>query len=252
MEGGCSISAVAVGRLANVLPNRQDEPMFQIKVCGITCVEDARATAEAGADAIGINFYARSPRVVSPEQAREIVTAVPREVMKVGLFVNEAAARVCQLFDELHLDLIQLHGDETPEFFGRLRGRPIIKVFRVGAGGLVEVRDYLAQCEALGVRPRAVLLDALSTGGYGGTGKQADWDVAKAYQEAPGLPPLVLAGGLTPDNVATAIRSVGPKAVDVASGVESSPGRKDAAAVAAFVEAARGAFNAMGPDSGGC
>ena len=221
--------------------------MFQIKVCGITCVEDARATAEAGADAIGINFYARSPRVVSPEQAREIVTAVPREVMKVGLFVNEAAARVCQLFDELHLDLIQLHGDETPDFLGRLRGRPIMKVFRVGAGGLAEVRDYLAQCEALGVRPQAVLLDAPSAGWYGGTGRQADWGVAKAYQEASGLPALVLAGGLRPENIEAAIRAVRPAAVDVASGVESSPGRKDSAAIAAFVQAARGAFNALGP-----
>lgn len=226
--------------------------MFRVKICGITNPNDATLAARAGADAIGLNFYTKSPRCVDHETAREIAASVPSGVVKVGLFVNEKAARICQLFDELQLDLIQLHGDETPDFLGRLRGRPIMKVFRVGAGGLAEIGDYLTQCETIGARPQAVLLDSLSVGGYGGTGKRADWNVAKAYQETPELPPLVLAGGLRPDNVTEAIRAVRPAAVDVASGVESSPGRKDPAAVAAFVAAAREAFSALGPDSGGC
>lgn len=216
--------------------------------------------ARAGADAIGLNFYARSPRHVDIHTARRIVATLPRAIIKVGLFVNAAADDVCRLCDELRLDLIQLHGDERPEYLGQIQGRAVLRAFRVGAEGLRPVTDYLAQCRALGVMPSLVLLDAQVPGEFGGTGQTTDWSLAASYAQqaegrrkgrqqvaapasgitAPGQwPPLVLAGGLTPANVAEAVRRVRPAAVDTASGVESSPGHKDPAAVAAFVEAAR-------------
>ena len=187
-------------------------------------------------------------------------------MVKVGLFVNAPALVVCQTYDDLHLDLIQLHGDETPDYIAQLGSRPVMRAFRVGAMPrkgteevveeefrkmegvfpttssvpLAPVIEYLARCRQLHAMPRLVLLDSLVLGEYGGTGKAADWSTARAYTAQSGLPPLVLAGGLTPDNVAEAITAVRPAAVDVASGVESRPGRKDPAAVEAFVRAARG------------
>jgi phosphoribosylanthranilate isomerase len=216
--------------------------MFRIKICGITSVEDALMTAQAGADAIGLNFYARSPRCVAIETAERIVQAMPAGVVKVGLFVDTPAAEVCRLFDDLHLDLIQLHGNQPPEFLAQLGDRPAMKAFRVGSESFPRIAEYLACCQSLKAVPKLVLLDALVEGKLGGTGRVADWNVARAYHTITGAPPLVLAGGLTPDNVAEAIRQVHPVAVDVASGVESQPGRKDAAAVAAFVQAARDAL----------
>ena len=216
--------------------------MFQVKICGITSVDDALAVAQAGADAIGLNFYPRSPRHVTTDVARDILKALPAGVVKVGLFVDTPADEVCRLFDDLHLDLIQLHGDQPPEFLTHLGGRPVMRAFRVGPDGLRPVAEYLARCRMLAVLPTLVLLDSLVAGAYGGTGQRADWGVAKQYVAEPGVPPLVLAGGLTPENVADAIRTVRPAAVDVASGVESQPGRKDPAAVGAFIQAARAAF----------
>jgi phosphoribosylanthranilate isomerase len=160
----------------------------------------------------------------------------------VGLFVDTPADEVCRLFDELSLDLIQLHGDQPPEFLVQLADRPMMRAFRVGPNGLPSVIEYLSRCRALAASPQLVLLDALVEGGYGGTGKITDWEVAKQYASLSDVPPLILAGGLTPENVAAAIRRVGPAAVDVASGVESQPGRKDPAAVGKFVRAARAAF----------
>jgi phosphoribosylanthranilate isomerase len=209
--------------------------MFRIKICGITSVDDALTAVRAGADAIGLNFYPRSPRYISLDTARQIVAAVPKGIVKVGLFVNAPAPDVCQTCDELHLDLIQLHGDEPPEYLTQLDDRPIIRAFRVGADGLAFVSDYLARCRQLQALPKLVLLDSLVAGEFGGTGKVVDWSVAQQYVTQSGLPPLVLAGGLTPDNVAEAIQAIRPAAVDVASGVESSPGRKDPAAIVAFV-----------------
>jgi phosphoribosylanthranilate isomerase len=215
---------------------------FQVKVCGITTASDARLTARAGADAIGLNFFARSPRRVTLDQAREIVAAiVGMPVVKVGLFVNHAADAVCQAFDQLGLDLVQLHGDEPPEFLTQLGGRPVMRAFRVGPNGLTPVLDYLDRCRQLGVMPQLVLLDTLTKGVYGGSGQVGDWSTMAAYAR-PGLPPLVLAGGLTPESVAVAIRAVRPSAVDVASGVESSPGRKDPHLVGQFVDLARTAM----------
>jgi phosphoribosylanthranilate isomerase len=216
--------------------------MFRIKICGITSVDDALAVAQAGADAVGLNFYARSPRYIKPDLAREILRALPDGITKVGLFVDTPAAEVCRLFDDLPLGLIQLHGDQPPEFLTQLGTRPVMRAFRIGPKGLRHVTEYLIRCRDLGTSPALVLLDAQVAGEYGGTGKTADWTAAKQYAAEPGVPPLVLAGGLTPANVAAAIRAVRPAAVDVASGVESQPGRKDPAAVGAFLQAALAAL----------
>ncbi len=217
--------------------------MFQIKICGITSVEDALSVAQAGADAIGLNFFGRSPRCVARSTAQKIVAALPHNLVKVGVFVDTPATELCELFDALHLDLIQLHGDQPPEFVGQLGGRPVMKAFRIGPDGLPLVVDYLQACRAHGSSLKMAMLDAAITGEYGGTGRIADWSVAQRYVTDIATPPLVLAGGLTPDNVADAIRAVRPAAVDVASGVESRPGRKDPIAVTSFVEAARMAFS---------
>ena len=216
--------------------------MFQVKVCGITNVDDALAVAEAGADAIGLNFYSRSSRYVAVETARHIIGSLPAGIVRVGLFVDTSASDVCRLFDRLRLDLIQLHGDQPPEFLSQLGDRPVMRAFRVGAAGLQPVREFLARCGDLDASLHAVMVDALVAGCYGGTGTVADWTVARQYADETGLPPLVLAGGLTPENVAEAIRTVRPAAVDVASGIESRPSRKDPTAVAAFVHAARQAW----------
>ncbi len=221
--------------------------MFRIKVCGITKVEDARAVARAGADAVGLNFYPRSKRYITPADGQEIALALPPEVIKVGLFVNAEVDQVCEVYDRLSLDLIQLHGDEPPEYLKQLGDRSVIRAFRLGDEGLEPVQRYLSDCDRLGCMPRLTLIDAHVPGQYGGTGTTADWQALAAYGPDPQVsptPPLVLAGGLTPENVADAIRTVRPWAVDTASGVESEPGRKDPVKVEAFIWAARHAFGA--------
>ena len=161
-------------------------------------------------------------------------------MIKVGLFVNAAPGEICRTYDALGLDLIQLHGDEPPELLSALGGRPVMKAFRAaGADGLRMMLDYLETCRTLGCLPRLILLDAPLTRGFGGSGKLADWSLAKQYLENHQTPMLVLAGGLKADNVAEAIRATGARAVDTASGVESQPGIKDPAALAAFVRAPR-------------
>jgi phosphoribosylanthranilate isomerase len=218
--------------------------MFRIKICGITRVEDAVMAAQAGADAIGLNFYPKSPRFLDAATARQIVAALPGGIAKVGLFVNAAAADICRTFDELGLDLIQLHGDEPPELLAELGPRPVMRAFRLQSG-LDEAVNYLDQCRRLNCLPRMALIDAYVAGMYGGTGGRCDWEMIRGYLALAGYPPLVLAGGLTADNVAEAIHTVRPAAVDTASGVESSPGRKDPAAVAAFVRTACEAFASL-------
>jgi len=218
--------------------------MFKIKICGITSVQDALAVADAGADAIGLNFYAKSPRRVDPAAAASITAALPQRIVKVALFVNAEAAEVCRVSDQLAVDLIQLHGDEPPQYLAELGGRPTLRAFRLGADGLGPIIEYLDRCRQLGCLPRMTLIDSQVPGKYGGSGRPPDWGMAKQYPGAQGCPPLVLAGGLTPQNVAEAIGTVHPAAVDTASGVESAPGIKDPAAVEAFVRAARDAFSA--------
>ena len=221
--------------------------MFKIKICGITDIDDARVVARAGADAVGLNFYAHSPRHVTLEQAREIVAVLPAEIVKVGVFVDTPADAICQIFDQLQLDLIQLHGDQPPEFLPQLGGRPVMKAFRIGPAGLDPVVRYLRTCDGLASGPQLVLLDSYIDGKYGGTGEVVDNILIYDHHKKVDRSCLVLAGGLTPDNVGYAIRSVRPAAVDTASGVEKAPGKKDAAAVAAFVAAARIAFAEIAP-----
>ncbi len=218
--------------------------VFQIKICGITRVDDARQAVEAGADACGLNFYLQSPRFVGLSAAAEICRHLSRSVVRVGVFVNAPPSEVIETFDRLALDLIQLHGDEPPEYAAQLGGRPVVRAFRLGPEGIAAIERYLARAEALGVLPRMVLVDAYRAGQYGGTGNQADWDALAGYAQLPWKLPLVLAGGLGPDNVAEAIGRVRPAAVDTASGVETAPGQKSAERMRRFVAAARAAFSA--------
>lgn len=201
--------------------------MVRIKICGITNLEDALTTVEAGADALGFVFFQGSPRNISPDAAAAIIRRLPPFVQTVGLFVNEEAETVNRIADHCGLDLVQLHGDETPEYCAAIRRR-IIKAFRVkDASSLDAMADYpVAAC----------LLDAWSPAARGGTGTTFNWDIAAkvAANQA-----IILAGGLTPDNVAEAIASVKPYAVDVSSGVESAPGKKDAGLVARFIRSCR-------------
>lgn len=220
--------------------------MFRIKICGVTTAADARLVAEAGADAVGLNFYPQSPRFVQPRDAMHVVAALPEEVIRVGVFVNAELELVRCISDELRLDLIQLHGDESVDYVAELAGRAVMRAFRVGAEGLASVADYMNQCRERHCSLYAVLLDAHRAGTYGGTGVTADWGRIVAEKPLLGDTPLVLAGGLTPDNVAQAIAAVHPAAVDTASGVESSPGKKDAALAQAFATAAAAAFAAAG------
>lgn len=204
--------------------------MTRIKICGITRVEDGLAAARAGADAIGLVFYPPSPRHVTIAQASEIARALPPFVTTVGLFVNPEAEEVEAVLHQLHLDLLQFHGDEPPEFCRRF-GMPYLKAVRVKTGvDLVQYADFYPDAKGL-------LLDAWVEGVAGGTGKSFDWELIPAQ-----LPlPVVLSGGLDPSNVETAVRRVNPWAVDVSSGVEAARGIKDAAKIAAFVQGVRNA-----------
>ena len=216
--------------------------MFRVKICGITSVDDAQLAAGAGADAVGLNFYASSPRAVTLETARRIVSVLPAGVCKVGLFVNAPAAEVMHVFDDLALDLIQLHGDEPPEYLVELQGRPVVRAFRLGADGVGPIAEYLVRTSAAGRTPRMILVDAYHPDRFGGTGQVADWELLATHRERLGGLPLILAGGLTPDNVAAAIEAVRPDAVDTSSGVESSPGKKDPLLLRRFVAAAQNAL----------
>jgi phosphoribosylanthranilate isomerase len=201
-----------------------------VKICGITSVADAEAAAAAGADAIGLNCYPRSLRYVTPARAAEIVRALPpRRPLRVGVFVNAPPAEIAALDAALGLDVIQLHGDEDPEYVARV-GPKAMKAIRVtGPESLAALRSYRCQ---------AFLLDGPAGGAYGGAGRGFDWSLARA---AKGVWRLVIAGGLTPHNVAEAVTAARPYGVDVASGVESEPGVKDPALMQAFVAAARAA-----------
>ena len=202
-----------------------------VKICGITSEADALAAAEAGADAIGLMFYEGSPRHVTLEQAKAISAALPPHVMRVGVFVNAEEALVHQALTECMLNILQFHGDETPEECSRY---PVmtLKAFRV------QGEETLAELEA--VPSAGYLLDAYVKDALGGTGATFNWDLAVRAQEFG--KPIFLAGGLTPGNVAEAVRKVQPFGVDVSSGVESEPGRKDAEQMRSFVAAAKGAL----------
>ena len=201
--------------------------MTRVKVCGITNLEDARAALDAGADMLGFNFYRRSPRYVTPAEAREVVERMPAGVTCVGVFVNEPAPEdVERIAREAGLNTVQLHGDETPGYCQTLRGLDTIKALRVG-------RDFdVETVNAFGTG--SVLLDAYVKGERGGTGHTFDWSLAALTRAR--VPRLFLAGGLTPDNVAAAVAAVRPYAVDVCSGVETAPGRKSPELMRRFIE----------------
>ena len=216
------------------LPVTRRMAATRIKICGITRPEDAQAAALCGADAIGLVFYPDSPRAVTPECAREIVAAVPPFVTVVGLFVDEPAANVLRILESVPIDLLQFHGDESVGYC-RQFARPLLKALRVKPG--LAIAEECARFHFA----RGVLLDSWHEGRAGGTGHTFDWTLVEG-----GLPlPLVLAGGLDEDNVASAIQALRPSAVDVSSGVERSPGIKDASRIRRFVKAVRAADKAL-------
>ena len=209
-------------------------PAVRSKICGITRIEDALAAVAAGADAIGLVFYAKSPRAVNVQQARAIIAALPPFVTSVGLFVNASRCELGEILDAVPLDLLQFHGDESAADCEGYH-RPYIKALRVKAGD-----DIAAACLAY---PRAsgILLDTYVEGVPGGTGEAFDWSLVPQGLNKP----IILAGGLTQDNVAAAIARVRPYAVDVSGGVEQGKGIKDPAKIQAFMQAVRRSNESM-------
>ena len=190
--------------------------LTEIKICGITNIEDALHAAACGADALGFIFYGGSPRCITPEAAARIVQSLPKEVARVGVFVNEAPETILAIRKICSLDRIQLHGEESPEYCRRFPGSVLIKALPVRRGeSHPPLRDYPVG---------AFLLDAADRERRGGTGREADWDLAARIAEEY---PLILAGGLGESNIARALARIGPRAVDINSGVEVSPGKKD-------------------------
>ena len=206
--------------IANVTP--------RIKVCGLTRVQDVQAAVAAGVDAIGLVFYPDSPRHVTIEQAAELCRHIPPFVSVVGLFVNASRAEIHRVIEAVPLNLLQFHGDETVDQCEGF-GLPYLRAARVRPG--VDLLEFASQFASA----RALLLDTW-TPAYGGSGESFDWALVPANCPLP----VILSGGLTPDNVAEAIRQVRPAAVDVSSGVESAKGIKDAAKIRAFVNAVHG------------
>jgi len=210
---------------------QMDLKMVRIKICGITNLEDALLAARLGAHALGFIFYSLSPRKVEPEVARGIIAQLPPLVLSVGVFVDEEAAVMRDLADRVGLDWLQLHGQESPDYCRSL-GRRVIKGFRIkDEASLASLADYQGAAQAF-------LLDTYRSGQAGGTGETFDWQLAC---QAKKYGPIILAGGLTPENVAQAIKIAQPQAVDVASGVEAAPGKKDPQKLRAFFAAVRGA-----------
>ncbi len=199
-----------------------------VKICGITNLEDALAAVEFGADALGFNFFPESPRYIAPEAAKEILAEIPPVVWKVGVFVNESEERVRDLSVDLRLDYLQFHGDETP-FYCEQFATPYWKAFRLKDDKSLDLMKRY-HCEYY-------LVDAFVENAFGGTGIVGNWDLAR---EAKKSGAIFLAGGLTPENVTEATQTVRPDGVDVASGVEKAPGKKDLQKLESFIERAKG------------
>ena len=202
--------------------------MTKVKICGITTVEDALLAVDAGADALGLVFFEKSPRFVTQERAAEIIRALPPFIQVVGLFVNAPLEHVNTVAARCNLDIVQLHGHESPACCNAVNRR-VIKGFRVKN---ITSLDHMDEYRVAGY-----LLDAYSPKAFGGTGLTFNWETAVIAKK---FGPIILAGGLTPENVSQAIEQVGPYAVDVSSGVEAEPGRKDPAKVREFVRLAKG------------
>jgi phosphoribosylanthranilate isomerase len=215
---------------------------FWIKICGITNIDDARAAADAGADAIGLNFFSKSRRFVDPRSAAHIAGELPTDILKVGVFVNHDLHQITEIVGQVGLDAVQLHGDEPALLVAELPPHVrIVRAHRCGREGLAPLAPYLDECHSLGRMPDLLLIDADAGADFGGSGTLADWALIRQQKDLFCGLPLILAGGLTPDNVADAIEAVAPNGVDVASGVERESGLKDPDLIARFVTTARNA-----------
>ncbi len=202
--------------------------MTKVKICGITNLEDALLSAKFGADALGFNFYKKSPRYITPENAREIIEQLPQEITKVGVFVNESLEKIVEIAVIAKLDALQLHGEETPEFARELKAKTdleIIKAFRVS-------NEFKPE-DVLQYEVDAILLDAYNPQEHGGTGETFDWEIAKKVQEI--FPKMYLAGGLSQNNIARAISDARPFAVDACSCLENIKGKKDKVKLINFI-----------------
>jgi phosphoribosylanthranilate isomerase len=190
--------------------------LTKVKICGITNLQDAIHAADCGADALGFIYYNKSPRCVTPEKAGEIIVKLPPGITKVGVFVNHDAKEIRKIVEFCGLDMVQLHGDESPQYCLQFSASVLIKALspRV-AHDLVNLRDYPV---------KAILVDAYAPGLYGGTGEKANWELAVKVKETH---TLILSGGLNVNNIRQAIEAVSPRAVDINSGVEAAPGKKD-------------------------
>lgn len=205
---------------------------MKVKICGITNLEDAQAAIEAGADMLGFNFYRKSTRYIEPAAARLIVAQIRSGANRpqvIGVFVNSSALEIQSIMREVDLDQAQLHGDESVELLSQVKG------FKALRPQSLEEAEKQANTYGLEGQP-ALLIDAYRPGEYGGTGQTGDWSLAAMIARKQ---PILLAGGLTPENVVTAIRQVQPWGVDVASGVESAPGKKDVTKLKMFIARAR-------------
>jgi phosphoribosylanthranilate isomerase len=202
--------------------------MTEIKICGITNLDDALAAYESGADALGFIFYPTSSRYVSPEKAKKIIENIPGEITRVGVFVNHRADEIKKIVEFCNLNLVQLHGNETPKYCRQFPVSTLIKAFSPRTeSDLQTLKDYPV---------RAILVDTYDPKLYGGTGKTSNWELASKIRESH---PLILSGGLNIDNIMEAIETVHPNAVDINSGVETSPGRKDHNKIRKIIEIAR-------------
>ncbi len=203
--------------------------MTAVKICGITNPEDAFAACDCGAEALGFVFFEPSPRYLKPTEAKKIIQRLPANIAKVGVFVNPEISLIQEIGKFCGLDFIQLSGDETPDFCNRI---PDSILFKAVPPAMGEAQGRIASYKA-----RAFLIDSRGPGKFGGTGKLSNWELAKAIGRKH---PVILAGGLNPENVGAAIAAVSPEAVDVSSGIERSPGKKDLQKVRRFLERARG------------
>lgn len=202
--------------------------MVHVKICGIRRAEDAEAAVESGASALGFNFWKGTPRYIAPREAARIIAAVPKEVWTVGVFVDEESERVLEIAAETGVSVLQFHGSEPPEYVHGLGGFTKIKAVKVGSGFQPE---QLSRYRSVW----AFLLDGFVAGMVGGTGQTFDWSLA---EKAKAHGKIILAGGLKPSNVGEAVRRVRPWAVDVCSGVETEPGKKDRQLLREFIRAA--------------
>jgi phosphoribosylanthranilate isomerase len=196
--------------------------MTLVKICGLTNLEDALAAAQYGAQYVGFNFYLGSRRYITPDAAKEIARRMTDGIVKVGVFVNAETDDIVSTVETAGLDAIQLHGDETPDFVTDLKSRTGIEIIRA-----VNISSEFDPASVFEWDADAILVDAASTNGRGGTGQRCDWDIAREIRQI--CPKVYLAGGISPENAAEAIEYVRPYAVDVCSSIESSPGKKDAA-----------------------